>query len=223
MIRHLSAHGISVLLITHKMNEVMQSDRVSVLRRGRLVASMPTADTTHAALSDDGRPARRDSALWRRGRAGRNVLALEAVRLTRNGRDRLRDVGLRLASGEILGIAGVAGNGQDELFRRDRRRRAAERRRDCHHRHAHERPRRVTWPGSASATCRTTVLRKDWCRISASRHVLGQQWDRRWRTGPFSDLAAIAAAGERAMRTYSIVARGPDTPSGACRAVMPRR
>ena len=44
-------HGISVLLITHKMNEVMQSDRVSVLRRGRLVASMPTADTTHAALS----------------------------------------------------------------------------------------------------------------------------------------------------------------------------
>ena len=43
----------------------------------------------------------------RPGRA-KNVLALEAVRLTRNGRDRLRDVGLRLASGEILGIAGVA-------------------------------------------------------------------------------------------------------------------
>ena len=47
----------------------------------------------------------------------------------------------------------------------------------------------------------------------AENIVLGQQWDRRWRTGPFSDLAAIAAAGERAMRTYSIVATGPDIPS----------
>ena len=214
MIRHLSAHGISVLLITHKMNEVMQSDRVSVLRRGRLVASMPTADTTQAALSlmMVGRPV--ETARYGPGAGqGENVLALEAVRLTRNGRDRLRDVGLRLASGEILGIAGVAGNGQDELFAVIA---------------GVERP--SAGEIVITGTPTSGLSARDVARLGvgyvpndrfkeglvpdfsiAENIVLGQQWDRRWRTGPFSDLAAIAAAGERAMRTYSIVARGPDT------------
>ena len=157
------------------------------------------------------------------GPGTRNVLALEAVRLTRNGRDRLRDVGLRLASGEILGIAGVAGNGQDELFAVIA---------------GVERPsageivitgtptsglsaRDVA--GSASATCRTTVQG----RTGAGFQHRGKHRSASNGTGAGgparSAISPRPAAGERAMRTYSIVARGPDTPAGACRAVMPRR
>ena len=216
MIRHLTAHGISVLLITHKMNEVMQSDRVSVLRRGRLVATMPTADTTHAALTlmMVGRPV--ETARYGAGAGqGENVLTLAAVRLTRNGRDLLRDISLRLASGEILGIAGVAGNGQDELFAVIA---------------GIERP--SAGEIVITGTPASGLSARDVARLGvgyvpndrfkdglvpdfsiAENIVLGQQWDRRWRTGPFSNLAAIAAAGERAMRTYSIAATGPDIPS----------
>ena len=88
MIRHLKANGLSVVLITHKMNEVMQSDRVSVLRRGRLVATMRTAETTREALTlmMVGRPLqaapRSPRGRPRRKRADGGA----TVRLRRNGR-----------------------------------------------------------------------------------------------------------------------------------------
>ena len=47
----LKASGISIILISHKMNEVMRSDRVSVLRKGRLVATLTAAETTRDAIS----------------------------------------------------------------------------------------------------------------------------------------------------------------------------
>jgi general nucleoside transport system ATP-binding protein len=216
MIRHLTANGISVVLITHKMNEVMQSDRVSVLRRGRLVATMRTAETTREALTlmMVGRPLEvaRDRPVVGRGE---NVLTVEAVRLRRNGRDMLREVSLRLASGEILGIAGVAGNGQDELLAVIA---------------GIERPSfgKIVIAGMSTAA----LSARDVARLGvgyvpsdrfkdglvpdlsiAENIVLGQQWDRRWRTGPFSNLVAIAAAGERAIATYSITATGPLMPS----------
>jgi ABC-type uncharacterized transport system ATPase subunit len=216
MIRHLTANSIAVLLITHKMNEVMQSDRVSVLRRGRLVATIRTAETTREALTlmMVGRPL--EAAHYRPGAGrGENVLMVEDVRLRRNGRDTLREVSLGLASGEILGIAGVAGNGQDELFAVIA---------------GIERPSagEIVIAGtstiglSARHVARLGVGYVPSDRFKdglvpdfsiAENAVLGQQWDRRWRTGPFSNLAAIAGAGERAIAAYSIAATGPGMPS----------
>jgi ABC-type uncharacterized transport system ATPase subunit len=216
MIRHLTANDISVVLITHKMNEVMQCDRVSVLRRGRLVATMRTAETTRAALTlmMVGRPLEAPRSHAGAGR-GENVLSVEAVWLRRNDRDTLREVSLALARGEILGIAGVAGNGQDELFAVIA---------------GIEPPsageiviaRRSTSDLSARDVARLGVGYVPNDRLKdglvpdfsiAENLVLGQQWDRRWRTGPFSNLAAIAAVGEYAIRTYSIAATGPGMPS----------
>lgn len=130
VLRTLRAQGVGIVIITHKMREVREiADRVSVLRRGRTVLSgIPAASVTDAELvqamigtsvdpvaqrvaaeTDDGpaplSPATTQSAMSLRG---------IVVRAAGEGSG-LRGVDLDLISGSILGIAGVAGNGQREL------------------------------------------------------------------------------------------------------------
>jgi len=139
MLRRLRAEGRSVVLITHRLDEVMDiSERVAVLRRGRKVADLPTGQTTAAELAREmvGRTVHLPSAAKRRerlaGEAANGGLvadegadeqpapdsALEARGLSVqvDGVPRLRDVSLRVAPGEIVGVAGVQGNGQTELL-----------------------------------------------------------------------------------------------------------
>ncbi|HIQ06334.1 MAG TPA: ABC transporter ATP-binding protein [Anaerolineae bacterium] len=118
VLREFTAHGLAVIFITHKLHEVMAiSDRVTVLRAGRRVATLPTSETNPQALAElmVGRqlqPPTREN-----GREpGDLVLTVENLSaLGDKGVPALRDVSLDVRAGEIVGLAGVSGNGQREL------------------------------------------------------------------------------------------------------------
>jgi simple sugar transport system ATP-binding protein len=116
-LRRLTESGLSALFISHKMSEVLAvSDRVVVLRDGRVVASRETAATDRGELAElmVGRPLREPR---RQPQApGEPVLELREVSLEGTGGRALLDrLSLSVLAGEILGIAGVSGNGQTEL------------------------------------------------------------------------------------------------------------
>jgi simple sugar transport system ATP-binding protein len=119
VLRALRDEGKAVILITHKLREVMAvTDRVSVMRGGRMVAHRATADTSAAELGEL-MIGRRPAAAQRPAAAvpGAEMLAVQDLHVRDNtGVERVRGVSLALHAGEILGIAGVAGNGQTELL-----------------------------------------------------------------------------------------------------------
>ena len=123
VLRRFTAGGGAVLLITHKLREVREiSARVSVLRSGRLVFGRATADTTEAELVQQmvGRAVSLDTgadpARQRAAADAPTALRLENLSVEAEGREALHDLSLQVRRGEILGIAGVEGNGQQTLF-----------------------------------------------------------------------------------------------------------
>lgn len=122
VMRALAESGRIVVFISHKLDEVCNvSDKVSVLRKGRLVETCETCDCTPRSLArlmmgyDLIPRLERDEAADRKG-VENVVLELQGISAL-NDRllPALKDFNLKLKSGEILGIAGVAGNGQREL------------------------------------------------------------------------------------------------------------
>lgn len=118
VLRALQAAGKSIIIVTHKLREVMDiSDRVTVLRDGRVVGTRITADTDEASLARlmVGRDVllRADKPPQRRGRSRLSVADLSVA--GHDGELRVRGLSLDVHGGEILGIAGVDGNGQSEL------------------------------------------------------------------------------------------------------------
>jgi simple sugar transport system ATP-binding protein len=117
VIRELAAGGAAVAIITHKLDEVMEvSDEVTVLRDGHLVRSMPTKQTSPSELASlmVGRavPERRVT----HGKAvGETVLSVRGLTVLDGDQRLLDDLSLEVRAGEIVGVAGVAGNGQDVL------------------------------------------------------------------------------------------------------------
>ena len=115
----LKEQGKTIILITHKLREIMAvTDDVSVMRRGEMVATLRTAETSPAELAElmVGR-----RVLLRVEKApaapGAVLLEVQGLGLTdEKGVERLRAVSFNVREGEILGIAGVAGNGQSELL-----------------------------------------------------------------------------------------------------------
>ncbi|WP_419787134.1 ABC transporter ATP-binding protein [Pseudodesulfovibrio sp.] len=117
-LRQLVQDGLSVIFITHKMREVMAaSDRCAVLRQGAVVFESATADTTagelaRAMVGSEIPKAERNEAPAK----GDEILFLNRVRVTgASGKRLLDDLTLHLRAYEILGIAGVSGNGQAQL------------------------------------------------------------------------------------------------------------
>jgi simple sugar transport system ATP-binding protein len=133
-VRQLTASGHTVIFITHKLDEVIRyTDRVTIMRAGRVVATFATAETTRERLNQlmvgATDPARQGAAEAR----GTAVLRVErlslgdpahqraesAFRKTLSGAEPMRlalnDVTLELRSGELMALAGVAGNGQSEF------------------------------------------------------------------------------------------------------------
>ena len=119
VLRRMRDDGKSIIIITHKLHEVMSlSDRVSVLRKGAYVGTVNTAETNESQLTemmvgkkvvlniDRADPVNPEDRLIVRG--------LNCV--NRDGVQVLNDVTFTARSGEILGIAGIAGSGQRELF-----------------------------------------------------------------------------------------------------------
>ena len=118
ILRMMTAGGMSIILISHKLKEVMQSDRVTVLRKGKKVATMITARTSKEELTslmigrEIGAPPSKDNSL-----AGETLLEIKGLRaMDDRKQEALRGIDLKVHKGEIVGIAGVAGNGQKELF-----------------------------------------------------------------------------------------------------------
>lgn len=117
-LRYMAESGFCIIFISHKLDEVLAvADRITVLRRGRVVASLDAAGSDRRALASMmmGRELIFD--LERRPPAqGAVVLEVREVHARGDkGVPALRGVDLAVRSGEILGIAGVAGNGQREL------------------------------------------------------------------------------------------------------------
>lgn len=115
-LKEMARQGLSLIFISHKLDEVMAAaDRVVVLRGGRVVAERRAAETSKAELAElmvGHRVARPVREAHERGVP---VLEAAAVSVRIDGVDRLKDVSFRLHAGEILGIIGVSGNGQAAL------------------------------------------------------------------------------------------------------------
>jgi len=115
----LVADGRTLIFITHKLEEVVEvTDSVTVMRRGRVVGSVPTAETDAAQLAEM-MVGKQLDALPRRASAsiGEPVLEVRGLSLeARAGIKPLRDVSFEVRKGEVLGLCGVEGNGQLELF-----------------------------------------------------------------------------------------------------------
>lgn len=111
--------GKTIILITHKLREIMEiTDNVSVMRRGEMVASVRTAETNTEALAElmVGRKVLLNVAK-QPARPGAPVLEVRDLKMTDDdGVERLRGISFDIRAGEILGIAGVSGNGQTQLL-----------------------------------------------------------------------------------------------------------
>lgn len=117
IVRELAQSGRTILLISHKLDEVMTAaDRLTVLRHGQVVAERETANTDAATLAT--LMVGREVVIPTTAPTASGAIALQVERLRARG-DRgllaLEDVSLTLYEGEIFGLAGIDGNGQAEL------------------------------------------------------------------------------------------------------------
>lgn len=119
ILRRLKSEGKTVLLITHKLKEIMAvTDRVTVMRAGMVVGDVATADTDETDLAER-MVGRKLAALPDRVPVtpAAPILSARALRIVdAGGIERVKGVDLDLKPGEIVGIAGVSGNGQSELM-----------------------------------------------------------------------------------------------------------
>jgi simple sugar transport system ATP-binding protein len=118
LLRRLRGEGRIVVLITHKLGEAMAvADRITVMRRGRVVETKVPSATDEAQLARMmiGEIVAQPTRLSARSALGDPVLAVESLGFESGGRKVLDGISFSLAAGEIAGIAGVDGNGQTEL------------------------------------------------------------------------------------------------------------
>jgi len=118
ILRSLTAEGKSIIFISHKLNEVLEiADRITVLRRGRKIGTVAREGATEEELAR--MMVGRDVVLRVEkppARPGDVVLAVDALRVRDDrGIEQVRGVSFQVRAGEIVGIAGVDGNGQTEL------------------------------------------------------------------------------------------------------------
>ncbi|HST19006.1 MAG TPA: ABC transporter ATP-binding protein [Gaiellaceae bacterium] len=218
-VRVMAAEGRTIVFISHKLHEVSAvSDRVTVLRGGKTVATVETKGATPRSLASlmVGRDVADIERIARERWDG--GIVLEAANLSAigdRGTPALRDVSLTLRAGEILGIAGVAGNGQRELAEVVTGLRAPS-------------GGTVTVDGkrlrsgSARAAIRAHVSHVPEDRLHtgvapslsiASNSVLKTYRGSRFRWGPLLRLRTIRDHADRLIRLYDVRGGGPDLPA----------
>jgi simple sugar transport system ATP-binding protein len=127
-LREMVASGMSVIFITHKLREVLAvCDRITVLRGGKSVLTVPRAEASERVLVEAmvGEALAVEQSLLFSGEdplgngelpaAAKEVVRAEGLTVSENGQTLLRQCTFTLRQGEILGVAGVAGNGQRQL------------------------------------------------------------------------------------------------------------
>jgi simple sugar transport system ATP-binding protein len=218
-LRQMAAEGRTVIFISHKLHEVMAvSDRVTVLRGGRSIGTMRTSETSAQALAAlmvgrEVAAARREVAGHEIGETVLRVAGLECD--GDRGQRALHDVSFELRAGEILAVAGVAGNGQRELAEAitglrgrtagsvrvgGRELRAGDPRDAIRHGVAHVPEDRLGTGVSPGLSIAANGVLKSYRSAPASR-------------GPLLRLAAIRELAVRAIERYDVRAPGPETPA----------
>lgn len=118
ILRKMREQGSAIIIITHKLNEVMEiSDRVTILRKGQSIDTVNTCETNEKQLTElmVGRPVTLEI---QRPECENVFTRLKIVDLSVKSADgtmAVKDLSLEIKAGEILGVAGVAGSGQKEL------------------------------------------------------------------------------------------------------------
>ncbi len=118
-LRGLAVKGMSIVIITHKLDEVFEiADAITVMRRGKVVATRAAASSSASEIAElmVGRPVllKVDKSPASPGDVALEVRSLSVSRA--RGDTALKSLSLKVAAGEILGVAGVEGNGQTELI-----------------------------------------------------------------------------------------------------------
>jgi simple sugar transport system ATP-binding protein len=120
-LRSLKAEGNTILLVTHKLKEIMTvTDEVTVFRAGKIVGTQRTVDTSAAQLAEQmiGRKPLANPEVRPPGFSGAQVLKVSRLTVSQsNGESLLSDVSFHVGEAEIVGIAGIEGNGQSDLIR----------------------------------------------------------------------------------------------------------
>lgn len=118
ILKHMREQGCAVIIITHKLHEVLDiSDRVTILRKGKSIDTVLTRESNEKSLTElmVGRPVSLDI---RRPpvKHGKTILSVESLSVHKpDGTRALKQVSFQVNTGEILGVAGIAGSGQKEL------------------------------------------------------------------------------------------------------------
>jgi ABC-type uncharacterized transport system ATPase subunit len=119
LLRRLAADGRSIIFISHKLYEVLEiADRITVIRRGKVIGERKPAETSEEELAElmVGRAVEL-TADRGESHVGKPMLEVKDLRVVAaHGREVIPGLSLEVKAGEILGVAGVAGNGQDELI-----------------------------------------------------------------------------------------------------------
>lgn len=119
IMKNLSKEGKSIILITHKLKEVMSmSDRVTVIRRGKVIDTLLTKDTNTETLAEMmvGRKVNMITEKEEK-QPGEIIFSVKNLKVKDNrGLDAVKDISLNVHASEVLAVAGVDGNGQTELI-----------------------------------------------------------------------------------------------------------
>jgi len=211
--------GKTILLITHKLKEVMAfTDRVTVFRGGQVVGEMATTETEPQKLADMmvGRRVALETTVAR-GQV-RSEIGLEVYGLSLAGavgsRHRLLDVSFAIKRAEIVGIAGVEGNGQSELLHALLHPRGAKGQVKCLGHDVSE------WPTRKIRELGVAVIPEDrhaeglllnWSL--SENFLLGRQWQPQFQCWGWLNSASLADASGRGIRDYDV--RPPDARQAA--------
>jgi len=116
-LRELKAQGKTILFITHKLKEVMSlADTVTVFRKGEVIAQKNIEDTNPRDLSELMVGRKLIELVRSPAMPGERLLEIKNLSFKTQGRERLKNLDFHIHSGEILGIAGIEGNGQSDLI-----------------------------------------------------------------------------------------------------------
>ena len=215
ILRRMRSDGISIILITHKFNEVMGvSDRITILRKGKHIATVNTADVTQKELAvmmvgrDVNFRVRKESMC-----KGDSVLRMENVCLEGKGQEEtLTDVSFCLCGSEILGVAGVGGNGQRALFdvitgvKKPTSGKIWMGQEDV----SRYSPRQKMRTGLASIP-EDRIQEGLLMDFSiAENMILGRQWEAPFRSGPFLSGSAMEKFAQQSIREFDIATDSPD-------------
>lgn len=120
IIKKLTDKGKTVIIITHKLDEIKEiADECTIMRKGRFIGKYDVKETSKEELANNMVGKRINSSIKKvQHEYGEVVFEIDSLTvLNRHKQEAIKNISLKIRSGEILGIAGVAGNGQEELIR----------------------------------------------------------------------------------------------------------